>query len=1106
MPNILFLCNRKLNNMFKTNYLLKNTFLGLLTLLSSTFLFAQETSSSIGGIIKSAGGEPLVGATVTALHLPTGTVYRIASRTGGRYDINNMNPGGPYTITVSFVGFTEEKRENIFLSLGQKSNIDIALSDQSGNLTEVVVASRRAASTANGGAETNIGREKITNLPTVSRSLNDYLRVTPQAKITGDGGVSLAGQNNRYNAFYIDGAINNDVFGLAASGTNGGQANINPISIDAIDQFQVVLSPYDASIGGFTGGGINATTKSGTNTLTGSIWTYYRNEDLAGKTPGLVPQGERVKFADFRNLTSGFRVGGPIIKNKLFFFVLTEIQRDERPQPFNFSEYRGTSTLAQLNALRDTLRTKYGYEPGQFLDNPEIVDANRITTKLDWNLNTNHRLSVSYRLNKGERLNTSTSSSNTINYYNNGYAFPNNTNTVTGELRSNFSKGMTNRLLVTYTNVVDDRDPIGNPFPRVSINDGSGRIVFGTENFSTGNLLRQKNLTFNNTFRITRGRHLLSIGTDNLYSDAYNVFIRNLYGNYTFGTLDEFLNNSRPSRYERSFPLVDEGRKVDEDKTAAAASFKMLNLGFFINDEFRVSEKLTLSLGLRADKTTFLDDPRMDPFFNDTAVAAISQYYDLKGARSGQIANVPWSLNPRLGFTYRIREENITLRGGLGLFTGRMPTVWPGGVYNQNGVSIGSINISGGSTPFFNADPFNQYTAESQGINIRNAKGQLDLISEEFKLPKIFRTTLGLDKRIGQGWTMTLEGIYTKNINEIDYQNVNIIPPSLKSVGPDSRNVYSFSGTPSKIPMRPGGINPYNDNIYLLTNSSGDKGFSYNFSAQIDKAFRNNWSLTASYTYGNSVVINEGTSSQNNSQWRFMETVNGRNFIGRSTSDFDLGHRFFAYASKKFSYASQKMATTVTLVYNSQQGQPFSWVYTASMVGDNGRFETNDLIYVPTALELQNMTFLSNSTGGVTYSPAQQKQLLEEFIQGNEYLSKRRGDFAERNGDRLPTQKILDLKIAQDFNIKFGSKTYTIQLSYDIYNFTNFLNRDWGRTYFLTNDNYRLIQFAGYVSSTNLTPQYRFSPQSGDPWNISTSASPGLSARWISQVGARINF
>ncbi|HLF47334.1 MAG TPA: hypothetical protein VI548_12975, partial [Chitinophagaceae bacterium] len=366
-----------------------------------------------------------------------------------------------------------------------------------------------------------------------------------------------------------------------------------------------------------------------------------------------------------------------------------------------------------------------------------------------------------------------------------------------------------------------------------------------------------------------------------------------------------------------------------------------------------------------------------------------------------------------------------------------------------------------------------------------------------------------VDRNLGKGWTFTMEGMFSKNLNEIYYQNINIIPPALVSNGPGSRTVYSFSGTPSRIPMRAGGINPYaGGEIFLLYNNPDKKsrGFAYNFSAIIDKKFRKGFAATVSYNYGSSVVTNEGSSSQNNSQWRFMETVNGRNFVKRSTSDFDLGHRIYGYVSKKFNYAKEKFATTVTLVLNSQSGNPFSYVYSASLVGDVSRFETNDLIYVPTSAEIGSMIFTNNTVNGVVFTPAEQRILLDNYISASRYLNKRRGNFAERNGDRLPWQSILDLKIQQDFNIKLSGKTYTIQLSYDVYNFTNMLSKKWGQTYFLSNDNYSLIQFAGYVSATNLTPQFRFNPQNGKPWNLSNSNSPGLSARYLSQVGVRIIF
>ena len=331
------------------------SFLLAITIMVSFSLVAQVTTSNLSCVVKSPAGENLVGASVLVTHIPTGNTYTGITRTGGRFELANIAPGGPYKIEITFTGFEKSVRENVFLSLGETSQQEFLLSGKSTELKEVVVtATKRPVQEAKGGAETTIGKDKMTNLPTVGRNIADYLRFVPQAKITGDGGVSLSGQNNRYNSFYIDGAVNNDVFGLAASGTNGGQSGIAPISIDAIDQFQVVLSPYDASLGNFTGGGINATTRSGTNQFQGSVYHFFRNESLSGKTPD-VTKSVATKLADFSNKTTGFRVGGPIIKNKLFFFLNGEIQRDERPQPFT-GTYGGNSNAAAINGLTRLLK------------------------------------------------------------------------------------------------------------------------------------------------------------------------------------------------------------------------------------------------------------------------------------------------------------------------------------------------------------------------------------------------------------------------------------------------------------------------------------------------------------------------------------------------------------------------------------------------------------------------------------------------------------------------------------------------------------------------------------------------------------------------------
>ncbi len=1082
----------------------------LAVLLLPAFALAQNTTSSLSGTVKTNTGEVLVGATVTATHEPTGTVYRVQSRIGGRFDISNMNPGGPYNVEVSFVNFAVEKKGDIFLNLGETFKIDFALSSKATNLGNVTVTTTKKTSeiSGKGGTETTISPEKMNNLPSVGRNIYDYLRAVPQAKIGAqEGAVTIAGQNNRYNSFYIDGAVNNDVFGLSNSGTNGGQSSIAPISIDAIDQFQVVISPYDASIGNFTGGGINAVTRGGTNKTNGSIYYLFRNQDLTGKTPN-GDKSLATKLPDFKNQTYGFRLGGAFIKNKLFYFINLEQQKDVRPQPYLFAYTGNTNTTAGIDALASFLKTTYGYDPGGYLSNDETIEAKRLTARIDWNINDKHKLSGSFRYTDGTRNNVSTSSNTTINFFNNGFRFPTRTSSASLELKSVVGKSGSNKLLITFNDVLDDRSPIGDPFPRVTINDGAGRIIFGPDNSSTQNLLTQKIYNILDNYKVTVGKHALTIGAEWEFYDAYNAFIQNTFGNYTYSSLANFYNNATvsPTAYTVGYPLID---NVLTDATKAAAKFKVGRGAGFISDEVRINDNFNLVFGVRADYTKFLSNPTTDAFTNDIAIPKFAQYYDLEGARSGQNAKIPISISPRIGFTYKIPDENIVVRGGMGLFTGRIPLVWPGGIYNNNGVNQGGFSANAGALSIikFRSNPFGQWRANEVGINL--SKGPLNLITEEFKLPKLFRTSLAVDKKFGNGWSGTIEGLLSKNINEIYYTNINLLPASGVSLGAGPRSVYGVSGSTGAFIPITGTTNPY-DNAILISNNKGDKGFAYNFTITVDKKTRTNFNLNVNYAYGNSLVLNEATSSVNFSQWRFIETVNGRNGLSRNISDFSQGHRIFAYASQKFTYAKKAMATTISLVYTGQSGNPISYTYsTGSMVRDDGPNGTNDLIYIPTASELQGQTFLSNTIGSTTYTPQQQKDLLEAFIQNNTYLKNRRGQFAERNGDRAPWTNIIDLKIAQDFNLKVGSKRYQFQITYDMFNLTNFLNRDWGHNYFNSNDQFAVIQFAGYVNATtNLTPQYRYNVATANigKANLSTSAVPAYSSRWSSVIGIRFNF
>jgi hypothetical protein len=390
------------------------------------------------------------------------------------------------------------------------------------------------------------------------------------------------------------------------------------------------------------------------------------------------------------------------------------------------------------------------------------------------------------------------------------------------------------------------------------------------------------------------------------------------------------------------------------------------------------------------------------------------------------------------------------------------------------------------------------------GLNTENAKGELDLVSKNFKYPTVFKSSLTVLKKLKTNWTFSIEGILTKNIYEPKYTNINILPPVKKTSHPNERNVYSLSTNPAQIPLRVNGSNPYTGQIFLLSNNHGKKGSSYSASFIMDKLWNNNFSFNASYTYGASSVLFEP--SVNNSvyslQWRQTETVNGKNLTSLSVSDVDLQHRITASLVKTFHYAKKNLATSVTLFYNGQSGSPYSYVYNGSIINDNGNRANFDLIYIPTVADLSTMTFV----GTAEYSAQQQKDFLDDFIQHDKYLRERRGEFAERNGARLPFTHIVDLRVQQDFKIRIKKKETSFSITYDVFNFTNMLNNNWGRTYYMNNDNFPIIEFAGYPNTATLTPQYKFTPLKGTPYSIQSSTLPGNSARWLSQLGFRINF
>ena len=1082
----------------------------LLCFLVSQSAWAQgTTTSSMSGRV-SDGTQSFPGASVLAVHQPSGTQYGTVTNEEGYFRIPNMRVGGPYTLTVSFVGYEPVTKEGISLDLGQTYDIDITLQETVTQLADVVVSAGGLIDGNQTGAETNVSREEIMTLPTVERNLNDFTRLTPQANVT-QGGISIAGINNRFNAIYIDGAVNNDVFGLAASGTNGGQAGISPISLDALEQIQVVVAPYDVTLGGFAGGGINAVTRSGKNYFEGSAYYYFRNEKLAGRTPGDIPDSERTRLAPFNVHTYGARLGGPIIRDKLFFFANVEFLREEEPLPFVPQEYEGAATAADLDRLVNFLDTEYGYNPGGYLNNVGTRNSNKAIAKIDWNINRNHKLSLRHSYVFGETQRLNRPSSRNIFFFNTGNAFPTTTNSSALELKSSFGNSFSNNLILGYTRVRDDRDILGQPFPLVIIDDGPAEINIGTDNFSYSNVVFQDVLTLTNNFNWYLGKHTFTFGTHNEFFEIENLFTIFSTPRYSYGSLESFLSG-QPGfvlfGHEQLAPGQSEIRLGDEASNLGP-TFNAMQLAFYAQDEIQVNSDFKLTLGLRADIPIFLDNPPLNnTAFNEETVPLIEQFYNLKGARASQAPATQLLWSPRAGFNWDVKGDKTTqLRGGLGIFTSRVPWVWPGGMFIRNGLNSSFVA---------QVAPFYATPGEWQS-NLANTSagpsGDVDLFVEDFKYPQVFRTNLAIDQALPFGLVGTAEFMYTKTLNNIDVKNVNLRPAVGRLDGLDDRPVFN-AGNP---------IDPNYSFIALIDNT--DEGYTWNTTAKLERPAVNGFGASVAYSFTRAEALFDGRGFINATNWRQTFSLNGRNdpMLGRST--FDVGSRIIGALSYRKEYAGF-MATTVSLFYNGQSGEPFSYVYRNgdALLGEDNQDYERALIYVPASAtdvvlgETQQVGVDAQGEpvfGAVAFGEEAQQMAyarLNKFIENDEYLSTRRGQYAEQNRSRAPFSSVFDLKLLQDFYITTADgRNHTLQLSLDVFNVSNlvgnWLGQNWGQRYFVgSGDNrytFELLQFEGFEEDTR-RPIFSFNDP-GEPWDVDQRANIEGS-RWAAQVGVRYSF
>ncbi len=1035
--------------------------LSLLTLLLTTFtVFGQVTTSSLSGTVNDSKGEVLPGATIKATHTPTGTNYTTVSNVDGRFNISNMRVGGPYKIMISFIGLKSFELSNVNLKLGGEEVLRVRLIDEGRELTGVTVVGTRdnVLNSKRTGAATNISRDQIENLPTLSRSLQDFTRLTPQAN-----GNSFGGANNKFNNITIDGAVNNDVFGLSSSGTPGGPAGTQPISLDAIQEIQVVIAPYDVTSGNFTGAGINAVTRSGTNNFEGSAYFFGRNENTVGKN---VLTGE--KSSSFTNNQYGLRLGGPVIKDKLFFFVNAELGRRTAPLSNNAGETGAAITLATAQQIANYTQQTYGYNVGNFTSIDAATENDKIFTKLDWNINEKNQLTARY--NYVDAFDDNISRSGTFfRFGNNAYKFTNKQHVGVVELRSKLSDRMSNNLILGYTNVRDARETAGGLFPQITILNLEGvsgsSAELGSQRSSVANELDQDIFEFTNNFKLNLGKHNLTIGTHNEFFSFRNLFINNSNGRWDFNNVADYLA-AKPNRVRATYSRI-------AGDPLPAAEFSAAQLSLYAQDDFEVLKGLKLTAGLRVDL----------PVFGDTPLKNATVETSFPGFRTDRTPSSKPLFAPRLGFNYDIKgDRSVQLRGGTGIFTGRVPFVWLSNQYSNSGVLFGTVDRrnSTANPLAFVPDATNQQSAGA-GSN----RAEVNLISEDFKIPQVFRTNLALDVKLPFGVTGTLEGIYSKTVNNVLYTDINLKPNTGATLNPllsnnaDTRLVYGPKVDAANF-----------TNAILLDNTN--KGYTYNLTAQLQKNFSNGISAMFAYTNTEARSINDGTSSTALSNWEFLQIVNDPNNPQLATSNFQTRHRVIGSLNYKINYGKDKaFGTGISVFYAGVSGTPFTYLYNGDLNGDG--HDRNDLFYVPRD---QSEIRLLPIAGSFPVSVADQWTALNSFIESDPYLNTIRGEYTQRNGAETPWQHQFDVRLTQDLGVLARGTKNKLQLTFDVFNAGNLLNKDWGRSYFVSNQALTLVSY----DSRNAGFTFK-APSSGKGYQTAA-----FDSSWSGQFGIRYLF
>ncbi|MCL2028600.1 MAG: carboxypeptidase regulatory-like domain-containing protein [Bacteroidales bacterium] len=1110
---------------------MKNTIHNMKKLMVCLMLFAswqmvqaQVTTGSMAGVVRSGSGETLPGATILATHEPTGTTYGVTTSVTGNYNIQGMRVGGPYKVQISFMGYQPQSIENITISLGDPLNLNVTLTDAAMTLEGVTIVGDKvsAFSQERTGAVTNISNLEMTRMPTLSRNLTDVARLSPYST----GSASFVGRESFATNITVDGANFNNNFGLSGGGMPGTSGE--PISMDAIEELQVVVAPYDVRQSNFTGAGINAVTKSGTNTVKGSAYGYFRNQNMGGKK---IRGNEISNIPESSRAVYGFSVGAPIIKNKLFIFLNGEIDSETRPgntllaaAPGRDPDDPNVSTTVQASDLQEFssfLKEKFNYETGRYESwGGDDISNNKMLARIDWNAHKDHKVSFRYNFSKSSNLSRPSSSNDAggaispsrhsrtggMSFENSQYRNDGIMHSLTGELHSRFGNNLSNNLLIAYTNYDQPRSTTSTPFPMVDIMRGdiagtNSYMTAGYELFSWQNRVQNNTLIITNNATYQKDQHTITGGLSFEHQYFANSYLRNGTAYYRYKDLNAFKNHANNvaspdgNWHEDYHPLGFAYTYPINGFTKPVAELSFGQFAAYVQDEWAVRDNLKLTIGMRVDLPMYFDGAIDNPglhgqTFRDGQTVDLSTWPDAK---------LLWS--PRLGFNWDVhKDRSLTVRGGTGIFTGRIPFVWftnqptNSGMlqfqYSQwhsaagNQATLARIPFEADATALLRnpaiADIFPQQNA------IRG--GRVAVIDKDFKLPQVWRTSLASDIRLPLNMMLTLEAMYTKDVHAITFDNINIQAPDGTLIeGSNHRDYYTNNRQYINTDV--------NSDVIIMKNTKEGQGFS--FSTQLRLPNWNGLSGDLSYTYTYSDEVAARTNGSDPiSAWGNRQSINGLNATELGLSLMNTPHRIMASINYHIEYAKH-FATTISLFYSGRTGNAFTYTY-------NGR-PTN---YTTTGTYI---AYLPKNKDEVIWQTDADWDAYQEFVKQNPSIEKHLGDYAPKYGSYLPWSNRIDLRIAQEFRIKVGNVTNKLEFSADIINFANMLSSKWGIQDNLNGSfaGFPILSYRGRDAATGKAILAMNGSGSGENFRHFTSptVAPGtVSATWAIQLGLRYTF